>query len=214
MSSVTTPSGTVEQTFPISKALPVDVFKPTAPKGAPSNDDQLEDMTIAQVRGNHQDFKLPVKPVKPIPPGKVAFTVPDRSNKSKPEELSHTADYPRTSNQTGAQNSSEKIPVRVPQRWADTNTQDRGIVPPEQLGENPAFIDCPYCKRRSITTVEETNSSATNNVEHRCQNCRKLVARQPHGGNMQAVLPTQQSDYESQREPMPEARLRDLERGS
>ncbi|KAK2007076.1 hypothetical protein LZ32DRAFT_651379 [Colletotrichum eremochloae] len=89
------------------------------------------------------------------------------------------------------------------------------VVRPEALGDSPDFVDCPWCHSRQKTTVSSEASSTTMiaslfccivlacigaiipfvcgwgyDVEHRCGQCHKPVARMPDGGTMTAVYPS------------------------
>ncbi|KAF1849021.1 uncharacterized protein K460DRAFT_276264 [Cucurbitaria berberidis CBS 394.84] len=88
------------------------------------------------------------------------------------------------------------------------------VTPLKRLGEEPAFIDCPHCEKRTKTKVEKVDSSQTSlaaafcclccgvitvfipflchwcaDIDHRCYECGKQVAHRPHDGQMQEMLP-------------------------
>ncbi|KAM0797169.1 hypothetical protein BDR22DRAFT_466358 [Usnea florida] len=87
------------------------------------------------------------------------------------------------------------------------------VTPLDQLLEVPAFIDCPYCKRRTQTRVTHEDSTAATlagviccmltcigtcipcllgwcqDTNHYCSGCNKQVTHRPHDGAIIVKLP-------------------------
>ncbi|EHK42070.1 hypothetical protein TRIATDRAFT_84172 [Trichoderma atroviride IMI 206040] len=112
-----------------------------------------------------------------------------------------------------AQSQSTGIVTKQPSMVQNMKPENY-VVKPENLGESPDYIDCPYCKSRQKTEVRHQSTSQTSlaaavcclccgilpvfipfvcnwcsDLDHHCESCKKRVAHQPHEGKMEAVLP-------------------------
>lgn len=87
------------------------------------------------------------------------------------------------------------------------------VTPLHMLHKKPGYIDCPFCRKRSITSVSKIGTSMQTlagvvlcllcvcltclpcwagwfeNIEHRCANCGNLVLRRLHDGPMETFGP-------------------------
>ncbi|KAM7192902.1 hypothetical protein V8F33_008090 [Rhypophila sp. PSN 637] len=95
-----------------------------------------------------------------------------------------------------------------------TRRPENYVILLQDLNESPDYVDCPHCRTRQKTTVRQQPSTETNiaavacclfcgilpglfpficlwfyDIEHVCPHCNKLVARMPHDGKMEPVLP-------------------------
>ncbi|KAF2738502.1 hypothetical protein EJ04DRAFT_509645 [Polyplosphaeria fusca] len=71
----------------------------------------------------------------------------------EPFKNKETAKSPTTTTGQDAQGANAK------------STKDSTMVTDlEHLGESPAYIDCPYCEKRTLTRVEQNDSSQTTHV--------------------------------------------------
>ncbi|KAM7216169.1 hypothetical protein V8F06_008469 [Rhypophila decipiens] len=95
-----------------------------------------------------------------------------------------------------------------------TRRPENYATPLQDLNESPDYVDCPHCRTRQKTTVRHEPSTETTmaavacclccgilpglfpfccqwfyDVEHVCPRCVKVVARMPHDGKMEPVLP-------------------------
>ncbi|KAL6897629.1 hypothetical protein GGI43DRAFT_409499 [Trichoderma evansii] len=121
-------------------------------------------------------------------------------------------------------NTANAIPKPIQPQNAEVVSKQPGVAPrmkpenyvikPENLGEAPDYIDCPYCKSRQKTEVRHQPTSQTSlaaavcclccgilpvcipflcnwcaDTDHHCERCKRRVAHQPHEGKMEAVLP-------------------------
>ncbi|KAJ9613980.1 hypothetical protein H2200_002116 [Cladophialophora chaetospira] len=84
----------------------------------------------------------------------------------------------------------------------------------KDLGEDPEYVDCPFCKKRQKTAVSHPSSSQTSlaaafcclccgiitvfipflckwyaDTDHTCSGCGQVVAHKPHDGTMEPKRP-------------------------
>ncbi|EEU35863.1 uncharacterized protein NECHADRAFT_77175 [Fusarium vanettenii 77-13-4] len=87
------------------------------------------------------------------------------------------------------------VPVQFPNQVAPENELKINDVPAPQmvtplsrLGERPEFIDCPFCKKRTETTISKEGSDTqciagwAEDIHHSCSNCKRRVATKLHSG--------------------------------
>jgi len=89
------------------------------------------------------------------------------------------------------------------------------VTPPERLGEEPSYIDCPFCKKRTKTEVRHKNSTVTTlawvicciltgigafvpclcgwcqDTDHHCSECKNMITHKPHDGTVEVKSPSQ-----------------------
>lgn len=156
-------------------------------------------------------------------------TLEVRDNNAAKQESTPPLDRPfkneATSNSTttntdqGAQSANTKS-------MKDSTT----VMDLEHLGESPAYIDCPHCEKRTLTKVEQIDSTQTTlaaalcclfcgvitvcipslchwcaDIDHRCSECGKQVSHKPHDGPVQARYPTGPKERPSRYAAMPSA---------
>ncbi|KAI7485403.1 hypothetical protein KC351_g3942 [Hortaea werneckii] len=107
------------------------------------------------------------------------------------------------------------------------------VTPLHRLGIGPAWIDCPFCRRRTRTRVDRPESNMTYvlavlcccicvfltcipclahwfaNVDHYCSECDKQVTHQPHDGPVEVL-----SEYGPPTMPSRFAQASDMEMGA
>jgi len=89
------------------------------------------------------------------------------------------------------------------------------VTPPERLGEEASYIDCPFCKKRTRTEVRHKNSTVTTlawvicciltgigafipclcgwcqDTDHHCSECKNMITHKPHNGTVEVKGPSQ-----------------------
>ncbi|KAK1763967.1 hypothetical protein QBC33DRAFT_548444 [Phialemonium atrogriseum] len=119
-----------------------------------------------------------------------------------------------TNGQTGYIQQPEMAHSARAQPQFGTLPQAQQVTPLKSLREAPAWIDCPFCEKRTLTKVTQEDSSATclasllcclvcvclvcvpsmtgmcANHVHNCSNCHNRVALRSHDGFVQTFGPT------------------------
>ncbi|KAI2619978.1 hypothetical protein GGR54DRAFT_110478 [Hypoxylon sp. NC1633] len=112
-----------------------------------------------------------------------------------------------------AEGPEKRVVMQVPPK-VDPMRPENYVVRPENLGEQPDYVDCWHCEQRRKTTVRYQSSTQTqlaalvcclccgiitvfipfcchwcSNTEHVCEKCHSLIATKPHEGKMEAFVP-------------------------
>ncbi|KAI8674558.1 hypothetical protein NCS57_00353800 [Fusarium keratoplasticum] len=114
------------------------------------------------------------------------------------------------------EDNTVSVPTQFPNKVAPGNELKIDDAPPPEmvtplsrLGERPEFIDCPFCKRRTETTISKEGSDTqcllsvlcclvciclaclpslagwAEDIHHSCSNCKRRVATKRHSGTTQ-----------------------------
>ncbi|KAF9872759.1 hypothetical protein CkaCkLH20_09622 [Colletotrichum karsti] len=92
----------------------------------------------------------------------------------------------------------------------------QGVTPLHMLGDSPQWIDCPFCMKRTLTTINTEGTGMQmvagwcEDTHFSCSNCHKRVATRPYDGPIQVygpqgpMYPVVPSQYEPTAPPVPE----------
>lgn len=88
--------------------------------------------------------------------------VPQTARTQTPNNTEHISQEPPAYNETFEKSQAPSgNPTPVAQQG-----QGRMVTPLERLGEEPALVDCPYCKKVTTTRVAQEHSTMTVYVSH------------------------------------------------